>query len=209
MGSCLGNWSRYCIGIGCPVETDCRQEVFDHTPPKFIGKKLNLGAAKDIKPYSEHWINADIGRAPGIDVSFDFNQRFPFDDSEFEYIWASHIFEHLTNFPGAVKECARVLKKGGLLEVYAPYGVGYHSYDPFHVRYFFENAFDYFCRGENGNTTLETDWEKPLFKIEKTEVLRILPHRELFSKILGKRVAGRYTFPLGIKVELHWVLRRL
>ena len=205
----LGSWTAYCSKYHCPVEADCKLEQELHSPAAIIGKRLNLGCAKNIKPYSDGWVNTDISRAPGVDVSCDFNQTLPFPSDYFEYIWASHIFEHLTNFPGAVKECARVLKKGGILEVYAPYGVGWHNPDPYHVRALWPASFDYFTRGEKTNTTLETDWTEPLFKIEKCEILRIFPYRQYLTK-LGLRFLGkRYTFPLGIKVEIHWQLRRL
>ena len=174
------------------------------------GLKLNLGCAKNIRSHDEGWVNCDINEGPGVDVGFDANNHFPFPDGYFSEIYASHIFEHLTNFPNAVKECARVLKKGGLMEVKVPYGVGYHAYDPYHVRYFFTNAFDYFCRSYEANTTLETDWQDALFKLESCEVIRIVPYRGLLSKVLGKRIERRYTWPpLGIKVEIRWILKRL
>ena len=173
------------------------------------GLRLNLGAAKNIRSRKDGWINCDIKQGPGIDERFDANGAFPFEDGYFDEIYASHIFEHLTDFPNAVKECARVLKKGGVMEVKVPYGVGYHSYDPYHVRYFFTNAFDYFCRGNAVNTTLETDWEQALFELKSCEVIRIVRFRGLLSKVLGKWVERRYSWPpVGIKVEIKWLLRR-
>ena len=206
---CLGQWTKYCSKLHCEVEADCKAELYDHTPERFIGKKLNLGCAKNIKSHFEGWVNADLNRGTGVDICFDANNKFPFPDGYFERVYVSHLFEHLTNFPRAVKECARVLKKGGLLEVYAPYGVGWHNPDPFHVRALWPESFAYFCQGNGQNTSLETDWNEPLFQLLERQILRIFPYRQYLVKLGLRFLDKRYTFPLGIKVELHWLLRRL
>ena len=185
--SCLGNWTRYCSKLKCEVEADCKAELYDHTPERFIGKRLNLGCAKAIMPYSEGWINSDISRAPGVDVSFDANKTWPFPDDYFEYIWASHILEHLWNLNLVMKEAHRTLKLGGLFEIRVPYGPRgtFCNDDPFHIREFAPSTLDYFFRGKSENTTLEADWEQPLFKQELCETVRIFWRRERLGKILG------------------------
>ena len=45
---------------------------------------------------------------------------WPFEDNSVDGIFAFHIFEHLTDWWTAFKECARILKIGGFLEVRVP-----------------------------------------------------------------------------------------
>ena len=42
-----------------------------------MGKKLNLGASKDIRSYADGQLNCDIASGPGIDVCFDADQTWP------------------------------------------------------------------------------------------------------------------------------------
>ncbi len=177
-----------------------------------MGRKLNLGAAKDIRSFTDGWLNADIARAPGIDVSFDANQIWPFPDGFFEMIYASHILEHLWNLNLVMKEANRVLKPGGVFEIKVPYGPRgtFCNDDPNHVREFAPSSLSYYLRGNDGNSTLEADWEKPLFKLESCEVIRIFWQRERLGKILGKWIEKRYTRPrIGIPVEIRWLLRKV
>ena len=96
------------------------------------------------------------------------------------------------------------------MEIWSPFGDGPHNADPFH-KYppLWPNSFDYLFRGNKDNTTLECDWEEPLFKPEIIEVIRIFWQRERLGKILGKWIEKRYTRPrIGIPVEIHWRLVR-
>ena len=177
-----------------------------------MGRKLNLGAAKDIRSFADGWLNADIARGPGIDVSFDANKVWPFPDEFFEEIYASHILEHLWNLNLVMKEAHRVLKQNGIFEIKVPFGPRgtFCNDDPNHVREFAPSSLSYYLRGNPENTTLEADWETPLFKLEKVEVIRIFWQRERLGKILGSWIEKRYTRPrIGIPVEIHWLLRRL
>ena len=207
---CLGNWSKYCSKLNCEVESDCKQELYEHTPERFIGKKLNLGCSKNIRSSFEGWVNADLGKGKGVDVRFDANLKWPFESESFERIHASHILEHLRDLNSAMKEANRVLKPRGLFEICVPYGgMSWSNPDPNHVRSFVPETMQYYLQGNSDNTTLEADWEQPLFKQELVEVVRIFWQRERLSKLLGNWIAKRYTRPrIGIPVEIHWVLRR-
>jgi SAM-dependent methyltransferase len=176
-----------------------------------MGLKLNLGAAKNIRSYAEGWRNCDIARGPGIDVSFDFNGKFPFDDGEFEYIWASHILEHLTSLKSTMMECHRVLKVGGVLEIYVPYGpigVADINDDPEHKIAFCPTSLRPYYT--DANTSLDYDWKTAPFKCDALEVIRIFWQRERLSKVLGSWIAKRYVRPkIGIPVEIHFLLRKV
>ena len=175
-------------------------------------KYLNLGASKDIRNYADGWLNCDIARGPGIDVSFDANKSWPFESNYFEKIYASHVLEHLWNLNLVMKEAHRVLKPNGIFEVKVPYGPRgtFCNDDPNHVREFCETSLSYYLRGNPENTTLEADWETPLFKLESCEVIRIFWQRERLGKLLGSWIEKRYTKPrIGIPVEIRWLLKRL
>ena len=49
-----------------------------------------------------------------VDISKD---KLPFADNYFSGIFVNHVIEHLSNPHFAIKECARVLKQGGLVYI--------------------------------------------------------------------------------------------
>ena len=176
-------------------------------------RRLNLGAAKSIRSHDDGgWVNCDIERGPGIDLCFDANLRWPFPDGYFEEIYASHILEHLTNLKGAMKEAHRTLKPNGIFEIRVPFGpIGTFCNDePEHELAFFPTSLTPYLTGNNGNTSLDYNWEAPLFKMDTCEVIRIFWQRERLGKILGKWIEQRYTRPrIGIPVEIFWKLRKV
>ena len=81
-------------------------------------KKLNLGCGRNLK---EGFTNIDIIDFGG-NVVHDLNSApYPFEDSTFDYVLASHVLEHLNSFHNTIKEISRILKPNGILEVYAPF----------------------------------------------------------------------------------------
>jgi SAM-dependent methyltransferase len=84
-----------------------------------VEKKLNLGSAGRKK---DGYINVDWQSIVTPDVSHDLNVfPYPFSDSEFDVIEASHIIEHLDRPFDVMKEIYRILKPGGLLVVKVPH----------------------------------------------------------------------------------------
>lgn len=66
-------------------------------------------------------VNVDSEDCCDPDVVWDLNKTpWPFEDNEFDTIYAHHIFEHLTNWWGAFEECGRILKPGGRVEIRVP-----------------------------------------------------------------------------------------
>lgn len=91
------------------------------TRPEF--KKLNLGCGTHQRPGDE-WLNVDAVPDCTPDLIIDLNERpWPFESESVEYILASHVFEHLENTEEVLRECTRVLKSGGKLEVRLPLGL--------------------------------------------------------------------------------------
>lgn len=86
------------------------------TPSSFKG--LHLGCGSNILP---GWLNTDKSRTLGAE-HLDASQRFPVEDETFDFVFAEHLFEHLSYEEGKhmLSECFRVLKKGGILRLSLP-----------------------------------------------------------------------------------------
>lgn len=86
-------------------------------------RHLNFGCGGRIfeSDDKEEWINVDAYGNP--DIRWDLNiTPYPFDDCFFDGIFSSHVFEHLDNryWWNAFKECARILKVDGILDMRVP-----------------------------------------------------------------------------------------
>ncbi len=173
--------------------------------------KLNLGAARNIKPYEEGWRNCDIARGPGIDVSFDAGGKWPFPSDYFELIYANHVLDHIRDLDTCMREAQRVLKPNGIMEIKTPFGPTgtFVNDDPNHLRAFYTTTLRQYCQDGIATGTLEADWEEPLFKQESCEVIRIMWQRQRLGRIFGHWVERQYTFPFGLKQEIKWILRKV
>ncbi len=85
-------------------------------PSSFKG--LHLGCGSNLLP---GWLNTDKSRTPGAYI-LDASQRYPVNDETFDFVFAEHLFEHLSYEEGKhmLAECFRVLKKGGILRLSLP-----------------------------------------------------------------------------------------
>lgn len=64
-------------------------------------------------------INVDLYGTP--DVRWDLEKTpLPFDDDSADFIHANHVFEHIHNWWELFKDCARILKLGGDLQINVP-----------------------------------------------------------------------------------------
>jgi len=81
--------------------------------------RLNIGCGTRV---IEGWVNIDmVARAPGVRT--DINPLdLPYRDGEVEEILAEHVFEHFgfADEERLWRECARVLRPGGCLEIEVP-----------------------------------------------------------------------------------------
>lgn len=82
--------------------------------------RVNLGSGED---YKADWLNVDYNDRYDPDIVHDLNEPWPFPEAAFDYILASHVFEHLDDPFFQFAEAARVLRDGGRLEVRVPIGV--------------------------------------------------------------------------------------
>ena len=93
-------------------------------------RKLEIGPGRTVSPGFE---SLDIspeykvgeGMPRSVDYIADASKPLPFDGSTFDVIYASHVLEHFPwyQIESILKEWARVLKPGGILEVWVPDGL--------------------------------------------------------------------------------------
>lgn len=77
---------------------------------------LNIGCGLNKM---DGWVNVDAYGTP--DILWNLNKYpWPWKDNSIDEIYANHIFEHLLDWFGAFKECARILKTGGSLQINVP-----------------------------------------------------------------------------------------
>lgn len=83
------------------------------------GLCINLGCGPSVL---EGWVNVDISRGPGIDVVWDLSHGLPFPDESCALIFSEHVIEHLSreDAENFVRECYRVLQKGGVVRISTP-----------------------------------------------------------------------------------------
>lgn len=96
-------------------------ETYYKYPPQtnFMGKKvLNFGCGKSTYP-DPGVVNLDVVSGPGINVVCTSN-ALPFENETFDLVIANHVLEHVPNWFESFKEMARVLKRGGTIEVWIP-----------------------------------------------------------------------------------------
>ena len=106
--------------------------------------KLNLGCNFNPQP---GWVNVDIQELPGVDVVCDLNDPWPWEDSSVDYIRAYDIVEHLREPVHTMNEAWRVLRPGGLFEVWVPSTDGRGAFqDPTHVSFWNQNSFLYYSQ---------------------------------------------------------------
>lgn len=84
------------------------------------GRVLNLGCGTTTYT-APNVVNLDMFEGDGINCVCDLGkEKLPFKDGEFDFIIANMILEHVPNWFECFKECARVLKVGGIIEIWLP-----------------------------------------------------------------------------------------
>jgi SAM-dependent methyltransferase len=109
--SCLkGNSGRLSGSTYAKYPPDC----------EFLGARvLNLGCGKTVYK-APNVINLDLSNE-FADVVWDLSKTpLPFKDQEFDHIIANHVLEHIPDWWECFKELARVVKIGGIIEVWGP-----------------------------------------------------------------------------------------
>src|SRR5256885_10165621 len=101
---------------------------------------LNIGCGKTRMKDA---VNVDIhgGDLKGNILSL------PFKDKSFDWIFASHVLEHVSDTRSVMIEIYRVLKDGGCFGMRVPYGLK-GLFDPFHNRAFDLTTMDRFTHDD-------------------------------------------------------------
>ena len=81
-------------------------------------RRLNIGCGLDVRP---GWVNLDCVDYGGNTVADLTRYPWPFPESHFDEVLASHILEHLPNFNAVINEVWRVGKPGALVVVRVPF----------------------------------------------------------------------------------------
>jgi SAM-dependent methyltransferase len=122
---------------------------FKYRPDEtFGGKKvLNLGCGL-VQFKIPNVINIDAYESCKPDIVQDLNKMpLPFKDKTFDIVIANHIFEHLENWWECFEECARVVKVGGMIEIWVP-GDGSSSQLGYRDHVKIINAYSFFGIGD-------------------------------------------------------------
>lgn len=170
-------------------------------------KKLNLGCGRD---YKKGWVNLDFNDQYYLDIIHNLDKiPYPFENSEFDYIYCSHILEHVGDLFKTLKELSRILKKGGILHIRIPHFSNGNGYgDLSHKRFFGWFTFNQLIQGYYN--------EEFYFKIIKKRFNFLAEEHYLMNKlfswifnIIPKQFYERFLcwiFPVG---EIEIVLRKI
>ena len=104
--------------------------LLDANKEYLFGNVLDIGGGrhrgKFKRPKINSWISADIEENLHPDVVCDV-QDMHLEKESFDSIKATELFEHVENPELGLKECCRVLKKGGYMVISAPFFFPIHS----------------------------------------------------------------------------------
>ena len=104
-----------------------------------IGSYNVNGTLKDFQPEGSKWVGTDIENGPGVDLVIENTSALPFEDSSFDYVLASSVFEHDPTFWSTFSEMVRVLKTGGSIYINVPSNGMVHRF-PTDVYRFYPDA---------------------------------------------------------------------
>lgn len=121
---------------------------------------LNIGCGRKQRKDA---VNVDVTQYPGVDQVVDLSlYPWPWEDGTVDGIYASHVIEHLLDPYQFIKECLRILKKGGFLRLNLPHSSSVTNIGCFgHYRTFSYNTMhgylgmDYYVFGKAPFKTVE------------------------------------------------------
>lgn len=96
-----------------------QQALIGNYLAKHTVRKLQIGAQSNS---IDGWLNVDIHPKSETVAYMDATEPFPFSDDSLDYIFSEHMIEHISFEDGhfMLKECFRVLKKGGKIRISTP-----------------------------------------------------------------------------------------
>lgn len=141
-------------------------------------------------------------RSYGIEVIEEAGMPTALPDGHFDVVTIHHVLEHLPDPEGLIRECARVLKGGGLLVVNVPnlqslqatFGKGawFHLDPPFHLYHFSEEGLGKLLQRHRFTVRMvrRFDWEYDVFGWLQTLLNRIGLRRNALYDFLKSREIG-------------------
>jgi SAM-dependent methyltransferase len=88
--------------------------------------KLNLGCGTDIR---KGYVNVDVVPLKGVDRVVDLNAApWPFKTGSVDEIFTHHVIDHLDDPTAFLRECHRILKKGGKAIIIVPHFTSASAY---------------------------------------------------------------------------------
>jgi SAM-dependent methyltransferase len=163
--------------------------------------KINLGCGFKYLP--DH-VNCDVLPHVKADRHFDLNVLpYPFEIEVADEILLDNVLEHLDDIPKVMAELHRILRPGGRLRIYVPYGkTDWALQDPTHKHFFTEHSLDYFLEDHPYNfyTTVRFTLRQATLYADNTtwrhRIRNLLPFRNSLRYFLYNMYDGIY-FELG------------
>lgn len=152
----------------------------------------------------------------GIDVISETGMQGALADEEFDVITMNHVLEHVYNPAETIHECARTLRKGGLLVVSVPNILSlqasfgnrnwFHLDPPYHLHHFSEQGLAKLL--ENHSFSIQNvrrfDWEYNIFGWLQTLLNRTGIRKNLFYDSLKMKILRKKRFSGGTGWGLFW-----
>ena len=145
-------------------------------------KILDLGCGKRKR---EGAVGIDISEDTEADVIHDLNVfPYPFVNSEFDYVYADNIIEHIDDVVKVLEELHRIAKNGATIKIIVPFFRSvYACIDPTHKHFFTVRSFDYFDPENDFNRLYK--YSRCHFKVDKVVFDEGMTHG-LIGKILTR-----------------------
>jgi predicted SAM-dependent methyltransferase len=116
-------------------------------------KKYHLCCGPQL--WGNGWTNVDIGHF-GQEIEADLSKPWTFcPDGTADYIICKDGFEHMPSAEHFLKEASRILKKGGILEIWVPHFKNPSAYRLTHLRLCSWSYFDIFPEAHDETRTLK------------------------------------------------------
>lgn len=107
-----------------PVRTICTSSEVAIPNNQDGAVKLDVGCGFKKRNDTPGWIGIDQDPNSEADISCDIEKGLPFPDSSVDFIYTSHVLEHINDLMYVMDEFWRVLKKDGLVEIEVPHYQG-------------------------------------------------------------------------------------
>lgn len=147
---------------------------------QYMGKK-NLHFGCGNKPL-KGFINVDFYNKTYADEIVDLNKELPYLSESIDLIYSDNVFEHINNLLELIRECNRVLKKGGVLIIKVPYFKSKHAFvDPTHIKFFTIQSMDYYVK----NTYFNDEYKFFDEVFESMEIFLDYENRSFFKKLIS------------------------